>query len=92
MMMDDPPYSFGDPELTHIEFECEYLRETDAAYHLAIGGTEDWIPKSVIHEDSEVENGIVYIARWWFEKEDKESAWDSYQDEYVDDTMKPWGE
>lgn len=49
------------------------IRETDKAVLFEIEGEETWIPKSVIHEDSEVwkadqSAGTLVVAGWWAEK------------------------
>jgi hypothetical protein len=58
--------------------EGEVIRGTDKALLVRLDdvGEEKWIPKSVIHADSEVfdesnENGIgnVVVMAWWAEKE-----------------------
>ena len=55
------------------EFEgISVLQETEKAIKCEIEGEEFWIPKSVIHEDSEVyeegTEGSLIIKRWWAEK------------------------
>lgn len=71
----------GQEGVTIGEGECE--RETDRALLVELGGPKDsfggrtvrelWIPKSVIHDDSEVfeagTSGAVIVFRWWAEKE-----------------------
>jgi hypothetical protein len=47
--------------------------ETDLALLCIIEDKQRWIPKSVVHEDSEVsgegDNGTIIIMRWFAEKE-----------------------
>ena len=56
--------------------DTEVIRGTDKALLINIEGEEKWIPKSVIHDDSEVfddnENrkGALVLKRWWAEQED----------------------
>jgi len=48
------------------------LREKAVLVELESGG-EHWIPKSVLHDDSEVwkngQSGDVVVKTWWAEKE-----------------------
>lgn len=53
--------------------EATPIRETDKAVLFELDGEEIWIPKSVIHADSEVwsesdEPGSLVVNRWWAEK------------------------
>ena len=47
--------------------------ETDLALLCTIDDKKRWIPKSVVHEDSEVsgdgDTGTIVIMRWFAEKE-----------------------
>lgn len=50
------------------------IRETEKALLVRLdSGEEKWIPKSVVHDDSEVYElgncGDVVVAEWWAEKE-----------------------
>ncbi len=49
------------------------LAETDQAILVQIDGEEHWVPKSVIHDDSEVagkdDTGTLVVATWFAEKE-----------------------
>lgn len=45
-----------------VEFELEQIRETDAAYLLADGACEVWIPKSQIEEEETMPNGLLRIV------------------------------
>ena len=49
------------------------LRETAKAILVEIDGDEVWIPKSVIHDDSEVsaggDEGDLVVAQWFAERE-----------------------
>ena len=48
-------------------------RETEKALLVLIDGEDKWIPKSVIHEDSEVwrawDEGTLAMMAWFAEKE-----------------------
>lgn len=48
--------------------DVEALKETEAALLVAIDGEEHWIPKSQIHDDSEVwaegDTGTLAITQW----------------------------
>lgn len=53
--------------------EGRCLRETDAAILVELEtGDEVWIPKSCLHDDSEVyahgHEGKVVVASWWAER------------------------
>lgn len=61
-------------ETARIE-NVETLRESDKALLVAVDGEEVWIPKSAIHDDSEVygmlpfgESGTLVIPRWLAEE------------------------
>lgn len=49
------------------------MRETAKAVLVDLAGDEVWIPKSVLHDDSEVtgegDSGRLAVRRWWGEKE-----------------------
>lgn len=51
---------------------CECLRETNKAVLVTRGGGELWIPKSVLHDDSEVyeggDRGKLVVQTWWAEQ------------------------
>lgn len=54
--------------------KCTCTAETAAAIHVKDeGGKAFWVPKSVIHDDSEVyktnTDGSLVVADWWAEKE-----------------------
>lgn len=55
--------------------QCRVLRETDKAVLVQTeAGDEVWIPKSVVHDDSEIydggsETGELVVKAWWAEKE-----------------------
>lgn len=58
-----------------VEFEAEATVETDLALYCVLeSGDERWIPKSVIHEDSEVyqkgHEGTLVVYEWFAEKEE----------------------
>jgi hypothetical protein len=53
----------------------EVLAETDAAIKVEIEGEEVWVPKSQIHDDSEVYSrasgeggGMLVVTGWWARK------------------------
>lgn len=54
--------------------EAKILRTTDKAILVLLDGEEEaWIPKSVIHDDSEVfseksPEGTLVVATWWAER------------------------
>ena len=55
---------------------CDVIEERDHAILIMLTETQDthWVPKSVIHEDSEVfdmehSEGTMIVHRWWAEKE-----------------------
>ena len=56
-------------ELEDVTIEAE----TDLALLCNIGARKHWIPKSVVHEDSEVssegDTGTIVLIRWFAEKE-----------------------
>jgi hypothetical protein len=51
--------------------DCVCTRETDKAILVRCDGKEAWIPKSQVHEDSEVyekdTDGKLIITLWWAE-------------------------
>jgi hypothetical protein len=53
---------------------CRVVTATEKALLVEIEGEEEWVPKSVIHDDSEVfdddENaeGMLVLEEWWAEK------------------------
>lgn len=60
----DEPYAMG---------ESKAVRETDKAVLCVLADeTQRWIPKSVVHDDSEVwkkgDDGKLVVKRWWAEK------------------------
>ena len=52
------------------DFRC--TRETDKAILVSDGTTELWVPKSVLHDNSEVysdgDEGDLVVLEWWAEK------------------------
>jgi len=48
------------------------LRETSRAILVQIDNADVWVPKSVLHDDSEVreegDEGILIVHYWWAEK------------------------
>lgn len=53
---------------------CKVVTETDNAILVVVPSNEDvWIPKSVIHDDSEVwragQHGKLVVHTWWAEKQ-----------------------
>lgn len=55
------------------ELGCTALRETDKALYVDLGDKKTWIPKSLIHDDSEVwkagQSGTLVIPEWFALKE-----------------------
>lgn len=57
-------------------FSCQSVckRETLKALLVVIDGSELWVPKSVVHDDSEVfdakdnDSGKLVLKRWWAEQ------------------------
>lgn len=53
---------------------CTCLRETDKALLIEAEGSEFWVPKSQVHDDSEVfdagkhATGVLVIPRWLAEE------------------------
>lgn len=47
---------------------------SDKALNITINGKDYWVPKSVIHDDSEVfdeldnDNGTLIVESWWAKK------------------------
>ena len=57
----------------HAMGEGKVLRETEKAILVALAGAgEMWIPKSVVHDDSEIwkkdDVGKLIVKMWWAEK------------------------
>lgn len=55
--------------------DAKCLRMPDKAILVAVAGEEIWIPKSVVHDDSEVystdedgREGTLRVKLWWAEK------------------------
>ena len=59
----------------HVALEVEkVLRETDKALLVLVEGMETWVPKSIIHDDSECYSlksgpGEMLVPEWFAEKE-----------------------
>ena len=58
-----------------VSFEdCRVVRETDEALLVVIEGEETWVPKSIVHDDSEVfddgdnSEGTLVLHEWWAEQ------------------------
>lgn len=53
--------------------DCTAMKETDKALLIDIDGEEYWVPKSAIHDDSEVydndehDTGKLVVHLWWAE-------------------------
>lgn len=51
---------------------CQVIRETDKAILVTRGRGELWVPKSVLHDDSEVyeagDSGTMIVQEWWAEE------------------------
>lgn len=52
--------------------EGKITRETEKAVLYVHGDNETWVPKSVIHDDSEIwkrgEEGVLTVESWWASK------------------------
>lgn len=52
---------------------CKCVKETDRALLIEHGGAERWVPKSVVHDDSEVfeedHEGTLVLKSWFAERE-----------------------
>lgn len=54
--------------------DCRVVRGTDDALLIEIEGEETWVPKSIVHADSEIfdddENseGTLVLYEWWAEE------------------------
>ena len=62
----------GDQDVVTFEVD-EVKAETDRAILVEIEGEEAWVPRSIIHDDSEVYSkehgeGTLVVPRWWAEK------------------------
>lgn len=57
---------------THLMGEGRCIRESDKAILVRIDDKETWVPKSVVHDDSEVwkkdDEGKLVVKLWWAEK------------------------
>jgi len=57
-----------------VSFEVERIEaETDKAILVDFDGEKTWVPKSQIHDDSEVwskenDSGTLIVTRWWATK------------------------
>jgi hypothetical protein len=55
--------------------DAKVIMERDKALLVVIEGEEKWVPKSVIHDDSEVfdgdknSTGTLIVKSWWAKKE-----------------------
>lgn len=62
-----------DPEDTVTLAEVEVLYETDKAFLIQYDEEKLWVPKSVIHADSEVyeagDKGYLVVAHYWARKQ-----------------------
>ena len=52
------------------------VNTTDKALLVEVDGSETWLPKSVLHEDSEIaedagvdDEGLVVVKKWFADKE-----------------------
>lgn len=52
--------------------DCVAIKETDKALLVEIDGDEQWIPKTAVHEDSEVyqegDEGDLVLKGWFAQK------------------------
>ena len=63
----------NDEDLVTLQVD-KVLRETDKALLVLCEGMETWVPKSLIHDDSECYSlksgpGEMLVPTWWAEKE-----------------------
>lgn len=63
---------FDDEDKTHAMGEGRCIRESEKAILVRIDDKETWIPKSVVHDDSDVwkkdDEGKIVVKLWWAEK------------------------
>ncbi len=56
-----------------VSFDAKCIRETPKAILVVIEDDEVWVPKSVVHDDSEVyeegHEGTLVLHEWWARKE-----------------------
>lgn len=56
-----------------VDLDATAKRETPKALLVEVEGEEKWVPKSLIHDDSEVyregDAGTLVVPLWWAEKE-----------------------
>jgi hypothetical protein len=53
---------------------CRVVTATEKALLVEIEGEEEWVPKSVVHDDSEIfddsenSDGMLVVEEWWAKK------------------------
>jgi len=64
--------SNGSGDDSHSMGEAKCIGATEKAIKVLVSDTELWIPKSVVHDDSEVwkhgDEGKLVVKAWWAEK------------------------
>ncbi len=65
------PARVFDDELSWLDHDG-VIRETASAKLFDMGGSETWIPKSVIEDENDE---LVGVQRWWAEKNGHDSRW-----------------
>lgn len=59
--------------MSTVRFHASCVGETEKALKVLIEGETFWIPKSVVHDDSEVyekdHEGVLVVQEWFAEKE-----------------------
>jgi hypothetical protein len=66
-------WDYDDPLACEYFDDVEAIKETDLALLCVVDGEEIWIPKSVIDNDSEVQeegdSGVLSVKEWFARKE-----------------------
>ena len=66
-LLDRGEFSMDD----YMEFYVELVAETEKALLLEFGDQELWVPKSLLHDESDelgedhLYEGKIYLAEWW---------------------------
>lgn len=64
--------SRDDEDDTHSMGEAKCIAASEKALRVTIGDETLWIPKSVVHDNSEVwkmgDEGKLVVKKWWAEK------------------------
>ena len=66
--------SRDDEDEGHVFSDVKIVHQTDRAIKVKLDDEREiWVPKSVIHDNSEIwkveEEGDLMVKRWWAEKE-----------------------